>query len=110
MAHQERQSTSYPTDARNQIQSFFLSKDDYKLKTVTACIKVHAELFHLLNFRQPLSTKELLSEIGYSKQKLLRDLKQLQKHNLVKKVSFEAHVLYVINGDFNSLIRRILDL
>jgi transcriptional antiterminator len=110
MANEERCPTGYPTNARNQIQPFFLSEDDYKSKKIVACIKVHTELLHLLNFRQPLSTKELLSEIGYSKQKLLRDLKQLQRHDLVKRVSFESHVLYVINGNFNTLIKDTLNL
>ena len=110
MANEKRCSTGYPTNARNQIQPFFLSADDYKSKKIIACIKVHTELLHLLNFRQPLSTKELLSEIGYSKQKLLRDLKQLQRHDLVKRISFESHVLYVINGNFNTLIKDTLNL
>lgn len=110
MVFKENQSASGATAPRNQIQPFFLSAHDYQSKKVLACIRVHAEVLHLLNFRQPLSTKELLSEIGFSKQKLLRDLKQLQKHNLVKKISFEAHVLYVINGDFNSLIKDTLGL
>lgn len=110
MVFEEHQSTGGTATARNQIQPFFLSEDDYKFKKILACIRVHTEVLHLLNFRQPLSTKELLSEIGYSKQKLLRDLKQLQKNNLVKKISFEAHVLYVINGHFNSLIKKTLGL
>jgi len=110
MALQSGQPTGYPTTARNQIQPFFLSADDYKSKKIVACIKTHTELLHLLNFRQPLSTKELLSEIGFSKQKLLRDLKQLQKNDLVKRISFESHILYVINGNFNTLIKQTLSL
>lgn len=110
MALQSSQPTGYPTTARNQIQPFFLSADDYKSKKIVACIKTHTELLHLLNFRQPLSTKELLSEIGFSKQKLLRDLKQLQKNDLVKRISFESHILYVINGNFNTLIKQTLGL
>lgn len=110
MAFESNQSSSNSAVARNQIQPFFVSADDYKSKKINACIRFHAEILHLLNFRQPLSTKELLSEIGYSKQKLLRDLKQLQKNDLVKKISFEAHVLYVINGNFNKLIKGILNL
>jgi len=110
MVYQQSNSQNNSTTARNQIQPFFFSKNDYEFKKIIACIRVHTELLHLLNFRQPLSTKELLSEIGFSKQKLLRDLKQLQKQNLVKKISFEAHVLYVINGDYNTLINRTLNL
>lgn len=110
MASTQHQPSDNPTVIRNQIQPFFVSADDYKSKKIYACVKVHAEIIHLLNFSQPLSTKELLSETGFSKQKLLRDLKQLQKNDLIKKISFESHVLYVINGNFNTLIKRILGL
>ena len=110
MAFAQHQPSGNQTVARNQIQPFFVSADDYQSKKINACIKLHTEILHLLNFRQPLSTKELLSEIGFSKQKLLRDLKQLQKNDLVKKISFESHVLYVINGNFNKLIKQILNL
>lgn len=110
MVFQECESTGGAADAKNQIQPFAVAKNDHEYKKISACIRFHAELLHLLNFRQPLSAKELLSEIGFSKQKLLRDLKQLQKYNVVKKISFEAHVLYVINGNLNSLIRSVLHL
>lgn len=110
MGNQQRQAQNHSAIAGNQIQPFFIDSYDYKLKKISACVRFHAELLHLLNFRQPLSTKELLSELGVSKQKLLRDLKQLQKHDLVVKISFESHVLYVINGNFNTIIRSVLDL
>ncbi len=110
MDYEQREPQNHETNARNKIQLFAFSKDDHQFKKIAACIRFHAELIHLLNFRQPLSTKELLSEIGFSKQKLLRDLKQLQKYGLVIKVSFESHVLYVINGKFNTVIRSVLDL
>ena len=110
MVFQECEPTGSAGNAKNKIQPFGIVKNDHESKKISACIRFHAELLHLLNFRQPLSTKELLSEIGFSKQKLLRDLKQLQKYNVVKKISFESHVLYVINGDINTLIRSVLDL
>jgi DNA-binding HxlR family transcriptional regulator len=110
MAHKEHQVQSDSTDAANKIQSFLLATHDHEFKKILACVKFHSELLHLLNFHQPLSTNEFLDEIGVSKQKLLRDLKQLCKYNLVKKISFESHVLYVINGRFNSVIRSTLDL
>lgn len=110
MGYEQRETQNHSTVVRNQIQPFFIDSNDYKLKKISACIRFHAELIHLLNFRQPLSTKELLSELGVSKQKLLRDLKQLQRHDLVVRISFESHVLYVINGNFNTVIRSVLNL
>lgn len=110
MASQEHQLQSYTRTATNKIQPFDITQNDYKFKKIIACINFHSELLHLLNFRQPLSTKEILSEIGVSKQKLHRDLKQLQKNGLLKKISFEAHILYVIEGQFNSLIKSTLGL
>lgn len=110
MANQKDQASNNTAVARSQIQPFVIRTNDHEFKKVIACIKFHSELLHLLNFWQPLSTKELLSEVGFSKQKLLRDLKQLQKYNVVKKISFEAHVLYVINGSYNNIIRSTLSL
>lgn len=110
MANKEHKLQNNPGAVANKIQPFNITQNDYKLKKVVACVRFHAELLHLLNFRQPLSTKEILSEIGLPKQKLHRDLKQLQKNGLIKKVSFESHILYVIDGSFNTLIRSVLGL
>jgi len=110
MAQQEHQMQLDSSDARSQIQTFAIAQNDHEFKKIVACVKFHSDLIHLLNFRQPLSTRELLSELGISKQKLLRDLKQLIKYNLVKRISFESNVLYVINGDFNSVVCKTLDL
>ena len=74
MVFQECEPTGSAGNAKNKIQPFGIVKNDHESKKISACIRFHAELLHLLNFRQPLSTKELLSEIGFSKQKLLRDL------------------------------------
>jgi len=110
MANKEHQTSNDTAAVKSKIQPFVIRTNNHEFKKVIACIRFHAELLNLLNFRQPLSTKELLSEIGFSKQKLLRDLKQLQKYNVIKKISFEAHVLYVINGDYNNIIRSTLSL
>lgn len=59
-------------------------------------------------YRQPLSTKEIRSELYTPKDSLLRALKTLIRLDLVKKVSFESHTLYVLNGDYNFLIRDTL--
>ena len=110
MDQQEHQMQLDSADAGSQIQAFAIAKNDHEFKKIVACVKFHSDLIHLLNFRQPLSTRELLSELGISKQKLLRDLKQLIRYNLVKRISFESNVLYVINGDFNSVVCKTLDL
>jgi hypothetical protein len=57
-----------------------------------------------------LSTADLIGNLGASKLKILRDLNRLIKYDLVIKTSFEHHVLYCVNGRFNTLIRQILDL
>ena len=85
-----------------------LITNNYELKKVRACISHHSVLLYLLTCRQPLSLKEILDELGTSKKTLLRDLKQLIKYRLVIRINFEAHVLYVIDGNFNPLIHSIL--
>ena len=110
MAYQRHQMQFDSRNAKDEIQQIVIAKNDHEFKKIIACVNFHSDLLRLLNFRQPLSTRELLTEIGISKQKLLRDLKQLIKYNLVKKISFESNVLYVINGDFNSVIFKTLDL
>jgi transcriptional antiterminator len=110
MAQQEHQMQFDSRDAGDKVQTFIIAKNDHEFKKIIACVNFHSDLIHLLNFRQPLSTRELLNELGISKQKLLRDLKQLIKYNLVKRISFESNVLYVINGDFNSIVCETLGL
>jgi predicted transcriptional regulator len=84
------------------------STNNYEFKKISACVSHHSNLIYLLLCRQPLSLKEILDELGLSKQKLLRDLKQLRKYKLIVRVSFESHVLYVIDGNYNALIHSIL--
>jgi hypothetical protein len=57
-----------------------------------------------------LSTADLIGNLGASKLKILRDLNRLIKYDLVIKISFEHHVLYCVNGRFNTLIKQILEL
>jgi hypothetical protein len=44
------------------------------------------------------------------KDNLLRALKSLVQLDLVRKISFETHTLYVLNGEYNSLIKTTLGL
>ena len=92
----------------HEISQTNFSSNNYELKQIRACITHHSVLLYLLICRQPLSLKELLDELGSSKKKLLRDLKQLRKYRLVIRINFESHVLYVIDADFNSLIHSTL--
>jgi hypothetical protein len=41
---------------------------------------------------------------------LLRALRFLAQLDLIRKISFETHTLYVLNGDYNSLIKTTLRL
>lgn len=108
MAKQKNFSQNDSSLIRSQIQVLDLPKNNHEFKKVSACISHHSVLIYLLLCRQPLSVKEILDEIGSSKQKLLRDLKQLIKYKLLIRVNFESHVLYVIDGKYNSLIHSIL--
>lgn len=101
---------NYPGTAENQIQPGFVASNDHEYKKICACIRHYGDLIGLLTSDQPLSTADLIGNLGASKLKILRDLNRLIKYDLVIKTSFEHHVLYCINGRFNNLIRQILDL
>ncbi len=93
-----------------QIQPEFVSSNDHEHKKICACVRHYGDLIGLLTSDQPLSTADLIGNLGASKLKILRDLNRLIKYDLVIKISFEHHVLYCVNGRFNTLIRQILDL
>lgn len=65
-------------------------------------------MLRLLLFRQPLSTVELVEELNVPKQRVLRGLSRLIEYNIVKRIEFESHVLYCVNGQFNSIIYSVL--
>lgn len=75
-----------------------------------AAIRRNHELLRLLSYNQPLSTAEIQKEYYIPKDRLQRGLRQLLVLELVVKVNFESHVLYAINGTFNSLIKHTLSL
>ena len=99
-----------PGTTEIQIQQGFVAPNDHEYKKICACIRHYADLISLLTSDQPLSTADLIGNLGASKLKILRDLNRLIKYDLVVKTSFEQHVLYCINGRFNTLIIQILDL
>ena len=102
-----------PSDSRtsgDQIQPQTVSTNDYEHKKLCACVAHFSDILNLLISEQPISAQELVPLLGFSKPRILKDLTRLMRYNLVKRVSFEHHVLYCINGEFNSLIFEILDL
>lgn len=101
---------NYPGTTENQIQPEFVAQNDHEYKKICACIRHYADLISLLTSDQPLSTADLVGNLGASKLKILRDLNRLIKYDLIIKISFEHHVLYCINGNFNTLINQTLDL
>lgn len=72
-------------------------------------MKFYSDVIRLLVFRQPLSVVELIKELNVPKQRLLRELSRLIKYNIVIRIDFESHVLYCINGKFNSIIQSVLN-
>ena len=72
-------------------------------------MKHYGDVLGLLISDQPLSTENIVANLGKSKISVLRDLKRLIKYGLVIKTPFEHHVLYCINGNFNALIYQVLD-
>lgn len=96
--------------AEIEIQQGLVASNDHEYKKICACIRHYGDLIGLLASDQPLSTADLIGNLGASKLKILRDLNRLIKYDLVIKISFEHHVLYCVNGRFNTLIKQILEL
>lgn len=96
--------------AKNKISKVVFYSDYTVNKKRTSAIRLYEELIQLLVFRQPLSTKEIRSELYIPKDNLLRALKSLIQLDLIRKISFETHTLYVLNGDYNLLIKNTLRL
>ena len=108
----DKQQCQHPNNigvAQNQIRKITLSSDGSVDKKRASAIRLYEDLVQLLTFKQPLSTKEIRSELYLPKDSLLRALKHLVKLDLVKKICFESHTLYVINGNFNTLIKETLN-
>ena len=96
--------------AKNKISKIVFYSDYTTDKKRVSAIRLYEELIQLLVFRQPLSTKEIRSELYIPKDNLLRALRFLAQLDLICKISFETHTLYVLNGDYNSLIKTTLRL
>jgi len=108
MAEQKNVQQIHSTVVGDKVLPHNFAKNNHEFKKISACINYHSALIHLLLCDQPLSLKEILNELGTSKQNTLRSLKQLIKYNLVIRVNFESHVLYVLNGEYSPLILSFL--
>jgi predicted HTH transcriptional regulator len=105
----ENQEQNDSTTSENQIRQRSLPENDHEYKKICACVRHYAEILNLLISDQPLSTENIVDNLGKSKISVLRDLKRLMKYDLVVKTPFEHHVLYCVNGNFNTLIFKVLD-
>jgi predicted HTH transcriptional regulator len=106
-AHPTQSDSGYD---REQVQSQGVAKNNHEYKKLCACITHYSDLLYSLISEQPISAAELAPIVGCSKPTVLKDLNRLIKFKIVKRTSFENHVLYCINGAFNSLIYEIFDL
>jgi len=61
-------------------------------------------LIEVLQSEQPVSAVEIAQALGTSKGSILLWLKRLLRLDLIKKIKFEHHVLYCVNGQHQNLI------
>lgn len=66
-------------------------------------------LIYELQSMQPAEITEISEALGQSVTTTRSQLKRLQKLDLVNRVEFEAHVLYVVNGPHNKFVKDILN-
>ena len=97
----------YGSDLR-QVQNFLVSTDNREFQKVATAISEHTELLALLCFQQPLSSKEIRSHLGISKNKFQLAAKRLIKTGVLVQIKFEQHTLYVISSEHTALIESFL--
>ena len=66
-------------------------------------------LIYELQSMQPAEITEVSEALGQSVSTTRSQLKRLQKLDLVKRVEFEAYVLYAVNGHYNKFVKDILN-
>lgn len=66
-------------------------------------------LIYELQSMQPAEITEVSEALGQSVSTTRSQLKRLQKLDLIKRVEFEAHVLYAVNGHYNKFVKDILN-
>jgi hypothetical protein len=109
MDFEQNQEQNHPATSENEVQPGFIPENDHEYKKICACVKHYSDVISLLISDQPVSTENIVSNLGKSKISVLRDLKRLMRYGLVIKTPFEHHVLYCINGNFNTLIHQVLN-
>jgi len=110
MAEPQNQNQNYSRTFEQKVSTKSLPENYTTNSKRMAAIRRNHELLRLLRFNEPLSTAEIQQEYYIPKDRLQRELRQLISTELVIKVNFESHVLYVVNGTFNTLIDTTLGL
>ena len=89
---------------RNAIVSFYNPKDQGRVKA----IRSHPQLIIDLKSIQPASISEIAQESGQSISSTRNKLNQLITLDLVKRIRFEHHTLFCLNGSYNLQITSVL--
>ena len=89
---------------RNAIVSFYNPKNQGRIKA----IRSHPQLIIDLKSIQPASISEIAQESGQSISSTRNKLNQLITLDLVKRIRFEHHTLFCLNGSYNLQITSVL--
>lgn len=99
---------SYSERPKGQIQNSVVSFNNFRNQARVSAIKSHSQLIIDLKSIQPASISEIASETGQSASAARYKLNQLMNLDLIKRVRFEHHTLFCINGSYNLQISRVL--
>ena len=91
-------------EIRNAIVSFYNPKNQSRIKA----IRTHPQLILDLKSIHPASISEIAQESGQSKSSTRNKLNQLITLDLVKRIRFEHHTLFCLNGSYNLQIASVL--
>ena len=99
---------SYSERPQRQVQNSIVYFDNFRNQARISAIKSHSQLIIDLRSIQPASISEIASESGQSTSAARYKLNQLINLELVKRVRFEHHTLFCINGSYNLQIAGVL--
>ena len=96
-------STADVEEARDQLLASYYS-EERKMKRI---IEMYDEYIQYMATHMPCSASDIAEAVGPSKTAVHDVLRVLRTNNLVIRIRFEWHTLYLLNGDYNRFFPKI---
>ena len=90
-------------DLRIKLESAY-SAEERKIKQVVA---IYEEYITYMVNHHPCSASDIAEAVGPSKKAVHEILKRLRNYDIVVRINFEHHTLYVLNGHLNRYFPKV---